>query len=296
VDLAGTIRRISFAGANTPPTANIQASPTSGAAPLTVSFDGRSSSDPDQGDGIAAYSWDLNGDGTYGDATTATTSFTYANPGNYTARLRVTDRHGATSTPATVTITANNTPPVPVISAPAGGTTWKVGDVINFSGSATDAQDGTLPASALSWSLTLEHCPSNCHSHSLISSLPGVPGGSFTAPDHEYPSYLLLTLTATDSRGLSASTTRRLDPQTVTLTFTSDPNNAQLTVGSFSGKATFTRTVIVGSANSVSAVTPQRLRGRTYNFLSWSDGGAQTHTIVATANPATYKATFVQAP
>jgi hypothetical protein len=54
--------------------------------------------------------------------------------------------------------------------------------------------------------------------------------------------------------------------------------------------------VIVGSANTVSAVTPQRLRGRTYNFLSWSDGGAQTHTIVATANPATYKATFVQAP
>jgi glucose/arabinose dehydrogenase len=295
VDLAGTIRRISFTSpSNTPPTANIQASPTSGAAPLTVSFDGRGSSDPDPGDGIAAYSWDLNGDGTYGDATTATTSFTYANPGTYTARLKVTDRNGATSTPATVTITANNTPPAPVITTPAAGTTWKVGDVISFSGSATDTQDGTLPGSALSWSITLQHCPSNCHSHP-VQTVSG-PSGSFTAPDHEYPSYLLLTLTARDSGGLTASTTLRLDPKTVNLTFTSDPNNAQLTVGSFTGKATFTRTVIVGSTNTISAVTPQRLRGRTYNFLSWSDGGAQTHPIVATANPATYKATFVQAP
>jgi hypothetical protein len=27
---------------------------------------------------------------------------------------------------------------------------------------ATDAQDGALPASALSWELILQHCPSNC--------------------------------------------------------------------------------------------------------------------------------------
>jgi PKD repeat protein len=293
VDLAGTIRRISFTSpSNTPPTASIQASPTSGAAPLTVSFDGRASSDPDQGDGIAAYSWDLNGDGTYGDATTATTSFTYANPGTYTARLRVTDRNGATSTPATVTITANNTPPVPVITTPAAGTTWKVGDLINFSGSATDTQEGTLPASALSWSLTLEHCPSNCHTHNL-QSWPGVASGSFNAPDHEYPSYLLLTLTAKDSTGLTGSATLRLDPKTVVLTFTSDPNRLQLTVGSFTGTTTFTRTVIVGSQNSIIAPTPQTIRGgKTYAFGSWSDGGAQTRVIVATASPATYTATF----
>jgi glucose/arabinose dehydrogenase len=293
VDLAGTIRRISYQGTNTPPTAVIQANPTSGAAPLTVSFDGRSSSDPDPGDGIASYSWDLNGDNVYGDATTATTSYTYADPGTYTARLKVTDRKGATSTPATVTITANNTPPVPVISAPPAGTTWKVGDLISFSGSANDAQDGPLPDSALSWNLTLEHCPSNCHTHNL-QSWPGVASGSFTAPDHEYPSYLQLKLTATDSGGLTGSTTLRLDPKTVALTFTSDPSKAQITVGSFTGTTTFTRTVIIGSSNTVSALTPQRIRGKSYVFSRWSDGGAQTHTIVAPATPTTYSATFVR--
>ena len=54
----------------------------------------------------------------------------------------MTDGRGGSDT-ATVTITVGNTPPTATITAPAAGTTWKVGDVINFSGSATDQQDGT---------------------------------------------------------------------------------------------------------------------------------------------------------
>ena len=294
VDLTGgTIRRISYQGANTPPNAVVQANPTSGAAPLSVSFDGRASSDQDPGDGITAWSWDLNGDGAYGDATGSTASYTYTQPGSYTARLVVTDRNGATSAPAAVTITANNTPPVPVIATPTAGTTWKVGDTIGFSGSASDAQNGSLPASALDWTLQIEHCPSNCHTH-VVQSFEDVASGSFVAPDHEYPSYLVLRLTATDSGGLTGSTTVRLDPKTVTLTFTSDPSKAQLTFNGASSATTFTRTVIVGSSNTIGAPSGQRVRGKTWNFNSWSDGGAQTHNIVAPASPATYKATFLR--
>jgi hypothetical protein len=85
-----------------------------------------------------------------------------------------------------------------------------VGDVINFSGSVTDTQDGTLPPSALLWELILHHCPSNCHTHPL-QQFAGVTSGSFTTPDHEYPSYLELKLTATDSGGLTDTKTMRLD-------------------------------------------------------------------------------------
>ncbi len=35
--------------------------------------------------------------------------------------------------------------PTPVINTPTAGITWAVGQTINFSGSATDLQDGTLP-------------------------------------------------------------------------------------------------------------------------------------------------------
>jgi hypothetical protein len=50
--------------------------------------------------------------------------------------------------------------------------------------------------------------------------------------------------------------------------------------------------VIVGSSNSVSAPSPQSLGGSSYTFVSWSDGLAQSHQIVAPATNTTYTATF----
>jgi hypothetical protein len=169
----------------------------------------------------------------------------------------VTDSLGASGTDSVV-ITVGNTRPTATITAPAAGTTWKVGDVINFSGSATDPQQGSLPASALSWKLILHHCPSNCHEHT-IQEYPGVASGSFTAPDHEYPSYLELRLTATASGGLTSTVSRQLDPRTVVLTFQTTPGGLQLTVGSTTNTATFSRTVIVGPATP-SARSPPRTR------------------------------------
>jgi PKD repeat protein len=221
--------------------------------------------------------------------------FTYSTAGTYTAALRVTDNHGAPSAPASVTITVSpasaNTPPVPVIEAPLAGETWGVGQQISFSGSATDEQDGQLAASQLSWQLTIQHCPASCHPHD-IQTFPGVSAGSFFTPDHEYPSYLELTLTATDAVGASASTTRRLDPRTVILSFQTVPAGLQVAVNATVAAAPFSRTVIEGSSNSVTAVSPQTLNGTSYTFADWSDGGAETHNIVATAT-ASYTATFV---
>ena len=185
---------------------------------------------------------------------------------------------------------SGNTAPVPTIASPVAGTTWQVGETLTFSGSATDAQDGALPAANLSWSLLLQHCPSSCHTHAL-QDFNGVASGSFVAPDHDYPSYLELRLTARDSAGATATTTRRLDPKTALLSFRTVPTGLQLTVGSSTAQTPFDRTVILGSTNSLSAPSPQTAAGTTYLFSSWSDGGAQTHNVVANG-PATYTATF----
>jgi PKD repeat protein len=286
----GTIRRIQFVSeTNTPPTAVATATPTTGAAPLTVAFDGTGSFDPDPVDTLS-YAWDLDGDGAFDDSTAAQTTYTYTSQGIYTATLRVTDSIGASDTDS-VTITVGNTAPTATINLPAAGTTWQVGTVINFSGSATDTQDGALPSSALSWDLVLQHCPSTCHSHPL-QSFDGVASGSFTAPDHEYPSYLELQLTATDSGGLSDTTSVRLDPRTVVLTFHATPGGLQLAVNGALATATFSRTVIVGSSNTISAPSPQTKGRKSYTFQSWSDGGAQTHNITAPATATTYTARF----
>lgn len=96
---------------NQPPVAVVSAAPTSGAAPLPVSFDGRGSSDPDGS--IVSYAW------TFGDGATATGStatHTYA-AGTFTARLTVTDNAGATSSSA---VTINVDPDPNVLNAPSG--------------------------------------------------------------------------------------------------------------------------------------------------------------------------------
>jgi glucose/arabinose dehydrogenase len=284
----GTVRRISYASSNQPPVAVATAAPTTGSAPLTVAFDGTTSSDPDGG--ALTFAWDLDGDGAFDDSTAAAPSYTYTSSGVYTAILRVTDAGGATATDSVV-ITVGNTAPSAVIDTPAAGTLWKVGDVITFSGHATDPQDGALPPSALSWDLVLQHCPSNCHSHP-VQSYVGVAGGSFVAPDHEAPAYLELRLTATDGGGLTSTVTRRLDPRMVALTFQTVPGGLSLTVGGTPVKSGFTRNVIVGSHNTVSAVSPQAKGTKQYSFASWSDGGAQSHTIVAPAGSTTYTARY----
>ena len=289
----GEVHRITYAAANQAPNAVITANPTNGPVPLTVSFSGTGSSDP-EGRPLS-YSWDLNGDGTFGDATGSAASYTYTTVGVYHPSLRVTDDQGANDT-ASVAVTAGNTAPSAVIDSPTSSVTWKVGDTINFAGHATDVQDGSLPASALRWSVILHHCftPTDCHTH-LIQTVNGVSAGSFTAPDHEYPCWLELQLTATDSGGLTSTTSIRLNPKTVVLTFKSNPGGLALSdmvVNEGPRTTPFAVTVVVGSANSVSAPSPQQFNKSTYFFTSWSDGGPQSHTITAPAANTTYTAIY----
>ena len=272
------------------PTAAISANPLSGQAPLNVQFDGSGSTDPDPTETLT-YSWDLNGDGVFGDATTAQTSYTFTTLGSHTVTLRVTDTHGGTDT-ETVTIVVDNTVPVATITAPLSTLTWKVGDTINFSGSATDTQDGTLAASALSWTLLIHHCPSDCHLHT-IQTFNGTASGSLPAPDHEYPSWLELKLTATDSGGLQGTASVLLYPQTVSVNLATQPAGLQLSWDSTSGASPLSSTVIIGSQNSLSAPSPQVLNGSSYEFVSWSDGGAASHNVTASAAPLALTATFV---
>ncbi len=163
---------------------------------------------------MLTYSWDLDGDGTYGDSTSATPSRTYPSAGTYTVRLRVTDQLGATGT-AQQEIQVGNTAPVATIDSPAASLRWLVGDQISFSGSAVDAETANLPDSAFTWSLILRHCspidPTLCHTH-FLQTFTGTRGGTFPTIDHEYAAHLELQLTVTDPGGLSDTKTVALYP------------------------------------------------------------------------------------
>ncbi|MGW3351112.1 LamG-like jellyroll fold domain-containing protein [Nonomuraea rubra] len=274
---------------NAPPTAVISASPTSGAAPLTVNFSASGSTDAD-GDPVT-YAWDLDGDGELDDSTSATPSRTYTQTGSYVVALRVKDDKGGQGD-ATVTVNVGNTAPTAAITTPSSAATWAVGDTIGFSGTGTDPEEGSVPGSRMTWTLIMHHCPGACHEHE-ITRYTGA-SGSFQAPDHEHPSHLELRLTVTDQHGLTDTKSVLLQPKTVNLTFQTDPPGLQLGFNQEQTVAPFTRTVIVGSSNSVTAPSPQG----EHAFESWSDGGAATHNLVAPATATTYTAAYeaVQTP
>ena len=279
----GELRRIRYtAGGNTPPKAQASADPTNGLAPLTVNFSSSGSLDPD-GDPLT-YSWNF-GDGST--STAANPQHTYSADGIYTATLTVSDGRGGTGS-ASVKISVGNRAPTPVIDAPSPTLRYKVGDVVNYSGSASDPEDGTIPAASLSWQVTLMHCPGgDCHSHPSTSGTGS--GGSFTVPDHGDDTYFEITLTATDSGGLQGTTKVAVHPQTVKVTLASSPGSLQVVYDGVSATAPLTRTTIVGSTHTIYAPSPQGSQ----TFGAWSDGGAQQHTVTVGGSDTTYTATFI---
>jgi glucose/arabinose dehydrogenase len=272
----GTVHRISYdPGA---PIARLTATPQWGAKPLNVELDASGSEDPD-GEELE-YEWDLDGNGTFEKATGAEGKLTHSfGGGNHLIAVRVKDQAGAEST-AKVTVYPGDSPPTPEIEEPNGSLTWRVGQKIEFAGSAVDSDGHELPESDLYWKARLYHCPSACHAHPL-QVFPGVGGGSFLAPDHEYPSHIEIILTATDSRGLSATRSVSVYPRSVELAIGSVPPGLQLSAGIVSTATPFTLTAIEGSQIVLSAPATAELGGEAYAWKDWSDGGGRVHTVEA---------------
>ena len=281
----GELRRIVYGGvppSNRAPTATTTATPTSGVAPLAVQLSSSGSSDPD-GDPLT-YTWSF-GDGTV-DSTQANPEHTYMSNGTYTARLTVGDGRGGTSTD-TVTVTVGNQAPSTTITSPASALRYKVGDTISLSGSGSDPEDGAIPGSGLTWTVTLQHCPAGtCHAHPFLTTTGAT--GSFVVPDHGDESHFEITLTATDSTGLQGATKVAIRPQTIRLTLATSPTGLQVVYDGMPGTAPVTRTTIAGSKHTIYAPSPQG--GAT--FVSWSDAGAQQHDVTVGTGDVTYTASF----
>ncbi len=193
-----------------------------------------------------------------------------------------------------MTVFPGDTPPDPIILDPEESPTepgkadleWAVGEPIEFDGEAGDAEDGSLASTRLEWTSRLYHCPGGagaCHAHPL-QAYPSTATGTLIPPEHDYPAHLELRLTATDSRGLSASRVLLLYPRTVTLDFATEPPGLPLTAGLINGAAPFTVTAIEGSTVGIAAPAEAELGGRSYLFDAWSDEGARAHTVVADAS------------
>ena len=97
------------------------------------------------------------------------------------------------------------------------------------------------------------------------------------------------------STGITTPTAPAPTPSTVTVTIAANPTTERVVVDgvTYTGSRTFQWTV--GSAHTVTASPLPEGSGRRSTFVRWSDGGAQTHTIVASSSIPLYKADFALA-
>jgi glucose/arabinose dehydrogenase/PKD repeat protein len=281
------IRRIRYVVGNQPPTAIASANPTSGQAPLTVAFSSAGSSDPEGS--TLTYSWTF-GDG--GTSTQPNPSHTYSAPGSYVARLTVSDGVNS-SLSNNVPITVGS-PPTATILTPTNGIFFRAGDAIGYSGSATDAEDGTLPASAFTWTILFHH-DSHVHPGGVVS---GTKTGTLQIPtsghDFEGSTSYEIVLTVTDSSGLSTSKSVTVFPDKVNLAFDTAPAGLNIEVDGITKRAPFVLDDLKAFQHTINAPN-QTSGGTSYAFSSWSDGGGQSHGIVVPTANQSYTATFTAA-
>lgn len=240
----------------------ITATPPTGTAPVTVDFNGTSSTGS-----ISSFQWDF-GDGAT--ATGNTASHAYTNAGAYTTKLTITDAAGQTSiASATVTITepaTPATPPTAIISS--SGAAGPAPLTVNFDGSGSTAASGTA-ITTFSWSFgDGASATGTSASHAFTSA------GTYNT-----------TLTVTDSKGLSSTTST---PVVVTAAvITNKAPTAIISATPMNGTAPLTVT-LDGSASTDSDGT---IASYTWNFGDGSSasGKTVTHTY---STAATFTATL----
>ncbi len=285
---SGIISKITFVASSTNrnPTAVATATPTSGPTPLSVYLDGSGSTDPDNDQ--LTYLWDF-GDGAT--STSVTSTHTYIASGNYTTRLTVADGHGGVHS-VTLNIMVGSAPTANII-LPVVGTLYTAGDTINFSGEATDPDDGVLPASAYSWTVVFHH---DTHTHPHLGPVTSTTSSAFTIPTFGHTEdnvWYRINLTVTDSSGLQNTVSRDVLPRKANITLAASVPGTQVLLDGSPQITPFTFVGVAGVQRTIGLNSPQTVSGQGYEFSSWSDGGVKDHMIVTPALDTTYTVNMV---
>ena len=142
-------------------------------------------------------------------------------------------------------------PPVVSLLTPTSGTKYDGGQTVSFSGSASDALDGTEPGSAFSWQVDfitngVAEPFYNLEVPAPFYTASGMSSGTFQVPTDVWQtptSFYRITMTVTDSLGLTSTVTRDIHPNTTSWTVNANVPNAMFFVDGLLKTSPFTTTV-----------------------------------------------------
>lgn len=225
-------------------------------------------------------------------ATSSAFTLASASASDSGARFRaiVSNNAGSvTSNEATLTVTGGG--PTATITAPAAGTMYSGGQSFSFSGTGTNSSGGALPASSLTWQIDFHH---DDHTHPFFPATSGITTGHFTIPTRGETSanvFFRVMLTVQDG---VLSDTKFVDirPRTSTISLATQPPGLRVTLDGQPMATPLSVVGVEGVIRALGVVSPQTAGALTFEFVSWSDGGAATHEIATPINGTTFTATY----
>lgn len=277
----GEIRRYSFNDPNNtaPECVSINANPISGTtAPLSVDFNA-TVADVD-GDTIH-YTWDF-GDGNTSSGMVPTSGIIplithqYTTKGEKKARLYLTDQIANTACdPITITV---GQPPVAQILSPTNNSYFRGNDLITFNGQASDP-DGIIDTNNIEWYISF-------YNGGTIHPRQGPDIGtstSFTVPTTNHVPFVgntgyVVSMTVTDSDGLTSTDSIFLQPEKSTITLNSNPSGLTVLLDGIQRTTPYSFDELINFKFELNGAN-QCLSDHSYTFSSWSDDGEQTHEI-----------------
>lgn len=270
----GTLWKVTFTGSGAP-FIGVNPQPTTVSVGESARFSVQASgTDP------LSYQWKKNGNNING-ATSAEYELTNAQLADNNASFVcvVSNSLGdATSEAATLTVTANQRPtPSITYSLLGGAEKYKAGETITFSGTATDPEDGALPASSLTWKIDFHHA---AHTHPALADESGsatatylIPRVGETSDDVWYRVYL----TATDlgTPVLSQTVYKDIYPLKTTINLATSPANLGVILDGQPVQTPFSFTSVQGVTRTLEAPGFQKIGNTFYVFSEWSEEGAE---------------------
>jgi glucose/arabinose dehydrogenase len=182
------------------------------------------------------------------------------------------------------------TAPTAMIHAPSE---FEAGQTIQFSGTATDPEQGELLPSAFLWTVDL-HVGEQ--TQRILGPVSGISSGSFDVPrtgDLSPEQFYRIQLTVTDKTGLQDSTARDIEASTTIVTLGTIPSDLPLFIDRQPRGTPLTLLSVVGHQRNVAAPSNALVGQQWYEFALWSDNGARVHDIIAPLFPETFTAVYV---
>jgi len=285
----GSLLRLTYDGAsNASPTISSQPEPQTVAVGQSATFEVFAT-----GTGQLQYQWRRNGTPIPGANSPAyTTPITSLDDSGDTFSVTVSNDFGSLTSDGAALTVLDDTPPAPVITSPAAGDEFRGGQTLHLAGTATDAEDGVLPASAFSWEVALHH---NTHSHPELGPVTGTRSLDFPVPrDTETDPDIFWRIhhTVTDSEGISTTVSRDVLPITSTLHLATVPGGRSLVLDGAPVATPLSLTAVAGVNRTLTA-PPTTVSDTAMVLDSWSTGQtASTIEFAAPRQNRTYRAFY----